>query len=222
MNTLKFILEKYNIRFDSLTHMPIEIPNIGRDDLSALFCDLDYKTGVEIGVEQGKFSESLCKHNPGVKLSCIDPWEAYPGYRLNKSSEVVNNYYLEAKIRLAPYKCKLIKKFSLDAVKDFADRSLDFVYIDGNHNFQNCTNDIVEWTNKIKIGGILAGHDYVRHKRPTGMHVVEVVNAYTDAYAIKPWFVLGSKEKKEGEVRDSERSFMWVVEYLSNPSRNQQ
>ena len=222
MTTLEYILNKFNLRYDNGTRMPIVIPDIGRDNLSGLFCELGFKVGVEVGVEQGIFSESLCKNNPELKLYAIDPWEAYPGYRLNKTQKDVATHYNDAKTRLAPYNCKLVKKFSLDAVKDFSDQSLDFVYIDGNHNFQNCTNDIAEWTKKIKFGGIIAGHDYVKHRKPTGMHVVEVVNAYTDAYGIRPWFVLGTKAIIEGKTRDKVRSFIWVVEPLLSPTRNQQ
>lgn len=222
MNTIDYILDTYDIAYDDTTKMPIEIPNVGRDNLSGLFHELGFSVGAEIGVEQGIFSESLCRDNPGLTLYSIDPWEAYPGYRLNISQQQVSQYYEEAKKRLTPYHCILIKKFSLDAMKDFPDRSLDFVYIDGNHNFQHCANDIIEWSQKIKFGGIIAGHDYVRHKRPTGMHVVEVVNAYTDAYDIKPWFVLGTKAKREGHIRDDVRSFMWVIEPLAAPTRNQQ
>lgn len=220
MKTLAYIVNKYKL--DISGKSPLEIPNMGRDNLSGLFCELGFKVGVEIGVEQGIFSQSLCKNNPALKLYAIDPWAAYPGYRLNKTQTLVDAYYSEAKTRLAPYNCTLVRKFSLDAVRDFSDQSLDFVYVDGNHNFQNCTNDIAQWTKKIKFGGVIAGHDYVEHKKPTGMHVFEVVNAYTTAYGISPWFVLGTKAIIASQVRDKVRSFMWVVAPLPGPSRNQQ
>jgi hypothetical protein len=41
---------------------------------------------------------------------------------------------------------------------------------------------------------------------------VEVVTAYTQAYAINPWFILGSKDVVPGEKRDSSRSYFWVKE----------
>lgn len=222
IDTQKFIIDKFKINFNDKTKMPIEIPNFGRDNLSSLFKELGFKTGVEVGVERGIFSESLCKNNPEVKLFCVDPWEAYPGYRQNKSQQEVDEYYREAKKRLSKYNCRLINKFSLEALKDFEDRSLDFVYIDGNHNFENVTRDIVEWSRKVRYDGILAGHDYVKHRKPTGMHVVQVVNGYTDAYGIRPWYVLGTKARVKGQIRDKERSFMWVIEPLKTPERNQQ
>lgn len=50
----------------------------------------------------------------------------------------------------------------MDVVKQFKDESLDFVYIDGNHSFQHVVNDLCEWEKKVKVGGIVAGHDYIK------------------------------------------------------------
>lgn len=53
-----------------------------------------------------------------------------------------------------------IKKTSLEAAKDFTDRSLDAVYIDAEHDEDSIREDIKAWRPKIKFGGILCGHDY--------------------------------------------------------------
>jgi hypothetical protein len=37
-----------------------------------------------------------------------------------------------------------------------------------------------------------------------------VLQGYTEAYRIKPWFVLGAKQADDGEIRDRWRSWMWV------------
>lgn len=55
---------------------------------------------------------------------------------------------------------QLIRKPSLVAADDFADGSLDFVFIDGAHNFTSVRDDIRAWLPKVKPGGVLAGHDY--------------------------------------------------------------
>lgn len=210
MNTLEYILKKFNIMFGRRTPMPIEIPNFGRDNLATLFAELEFKTGAEVGVETGAYSETLLKNNPGLKLYSIDPWKAYIGYQDHTNQDELNSLYKEAKARLALYKSKIIRKFSKNAVKDFADNSLDFVYIDANHSFLNIAHDIIEWSKKVKVGGIVSGHDYVKHRRHMNIHVKQVVNAYTDAYSIKPWFVLGTYEEIPGQIRDNSRSWMWV------------
>lgn len=54
-----------------------------------------------------------------------------------------------------------IRKTSVEAAKDFADASLDAVYIDAEHDEVNVRLDIKTWRPKIKPGGILSGHDFV-------------------------------------------------------------
>lgn len=53
-----------------------------------------------------------------------------------------------------------IRKSSIEAAKDFEDRSLDAVYIDADHDEESFRADIKAWRPKIKFGGVLSGHDY--------------------------------------------------------------
>lgn len=191
--------------------MPIQIPNIGRDDLARLFAELGFRVGAEIGIKQGIYSEILCQANSDLLLHCIDPWKSYEGWGAWYNSQLkIDEFYKEAQERLAYYNCRLIKKFSMEAIHDFADESLDFVFIDANHDFLHIAQDIDGWRKKVRKGGIVSGHDYIKHPQPTATHVAHVVNAYTSAYSITPWFLIGSKAKIPGEVRDKARSWMWV------------
>ena len=54
----------------------------------------------------------------------------------------------------------VLRKGSLEAVNEIEDNSLDFIYIDGNHNGDNPKNDISAWYKKMKPGGFMCGHDY--------------------------------------------------------------
>ena len=210
MTTLEFILNKYNIAYNDKSKMPIEIPEIGRYGLAELFRELNFKVGAEIGVFDGEYSEVLCKANPEAKLYSIDPWATHSDYTAFIKEDTFKNAYAKAQERLSKYNCEMIKKLSLDAVKDFADESLDYVFIDGDHSFQACTNDIVEWSKKVKMGGIISGHDYIKHRPRSIIHVYEVVNGYTQAYRIHPWFLLAAKAVINGVVKPEERTFLWV------------
>jgi len=210
MDTLKYILNKFEIILDNKTRMPIEIPNFGRAGLATLFHELGFKVGAEIGVLEGTYSEILCQNNPGVKLYAIDPWKRHRGYRDYVRNSTFSNAHEKAQKTLAQYNCEILRMFSMDAVKQFDDESLDFVYIDGNHDFENVTNDVSAWLEKIKVGGVIAGHDYVKHKGPSKIHVYEAINGFTKAYKIRPWFILGSNAIIPGEIRDDSRSFLWV------------
>lgn len=210
MDALTYICTKWGVHPHDRS--PVEIPNVGRNDLPLLFRGLEFQVGAEIGVERGLFSEVLCQGNPGVQLHCVDAWQAYSGYRDHVSQTKLNGFYEEAQARLKPYRAQLWRGFSLDMVKYFPDASLDFVYIDGNHEFQHVVNDLAEWSKKVRPGGIIAGHDYARHDYPHQIQVVPAVQGWVQANDIAPWFLLGRQAKVEGEVRDDARSFFWVNE----------
>ena len=211
MSTLDYILNKFNISLDDKTPMPIEIPNFGRDLLTGLFSELEYKVGAEIGVLAGEYSELLCKNNPGLKLYGIDPYIAYSQH---KNQLQLDRFYSEARARLAPYpEYQFITKPSMEAVEGFEDDSLDFVYIDGDHDFLSVMADITSWSNKVKPGGIISGHDYIRRKNPTNHHVVEAIQSYVRDNKIFPWFVLGLNAEIPEMIRDKLRSWMWVKQY---------
>lgn len=210
MDTLDYIAQKYNLKLDT-KRMPIEIPNVGRNDLAKLFAELGFKIGVEVGVECGVFTEVLCRANPQAKIYGVDAWKAYAGYRDHVSQIKLEGFFGIATQRTASFNCELIRKFSLDAVKEFPRDLLDFVYIDGNHELPFVMNDIIEWSRRVRPGGVISGHDYYKSTRfDKKNHTVFAVNCYTEAYQVRPWFLLGTKAEREGEVRDGDRSWMWV------------
>jgi hypothetical protein len=212
MDTLKYILDKYAL--DTRQRMPIEIPNAGRVQLAGLFHELGYTRGVEVGTEAGKYALILCQNNPGLHLSCVDMWSVYPGYRdYDGRDDYLQSTYARAAEKLKSYNVDFIRAYSMDAVNQFQDASLDFVYIDANHEWPFVTQDIYYWARKVRPGGIVAGHDYyMSDLRDSRCHVKHAVIGYCNAFRISPWFLLGRQAKIEGEIRDSSRSWFWVVQ----------
>jgi hypothetical protein len=213
MNTLAYILDKFNI--ETGREMPVEIPNIGRNEFAGLLADLGFNLGVEIGVWRGEYAEILLKANPQLRLYGVDPWDchAFPpgikGWTQNQAD--YDGFYEQAVKRLSPYpNHTIIRKYSMDALADFEDNSLDFAYIDGNHNFENAARDILGWQRKVRPGGILAGHDYAYFPKDADIHVKECVLGLTRAYGIRPWFILGESARVKGVIRDKYRTFFWV------------
>ena len=210
MTTLDYIAQKYSLDL-GVPQMPIEIPNAGRGDLAILFKELGFVTGAEIGTERGAYAKLLCKANPSLRLYCIDSWMTYDGYNEHIGQEIWDGFYDTARQRLAPYNCELVRKFSMDAVKDFAPNSLDFVYIDANHEFRYMVDDLHEWSKRVRKGGVVAGHDFCRPRgRRDHTNVIEAVTGFTSSYRVWPWFVLGTKAVVAGQKRDSSRSYFWV------------
>lgn len=56
MDTLDYIVKKYNL--DINARSPIEIPNIGRNNLPELFKELRFKVGAEIGGPKPESAET--------------------------------------------------------------------------------------------------------------------------------------------------------------------
>lgn len=52
------------------------------------------------------------------------------------------------------------RELSWDAARHYADGSLDFVFIDASHRYEDVRADIAAWRSKVKPGAWLAGHDY--------------------------------------------------------------
>lgn len=210
MNTLDYILKKYKI--DPNGKLPIKIPNTDREDLAKLPSELGFKVGVEVGVAQGRYLKRLCQRNPQMKVYGVDSWKVYNDYPDLSEQETFDLFYEQTKERLAPFSnYELIRESSMDAVRKFEDGSLDFVYIDANHEDPYITEDIIEWSKKVKSGGIVSGHDYFKNKRRVGKFmIIKATNKYTKDNNIKPWFVLGLTEKIQRLLRDPSRSWFWV------------
>lgn len=185
MNTLAYILKKYKLNKDSSRH---ELYRSRWKSLPELFKGLGFKLGAEIGVEKGVFSKRLLSKIPNLKLYSIDSWMPYKEYGFGKSTSRQERYYKEAKIRLAPYNCEIIKDYSLNAVKKFKDETLDFVYIDASHTYENVKNDIGMWSKKVRSGGIVAGDDYYIFKSGND-GVVRAVNEWIKEKKISTLFI---------------------------------
>ena len=126
---------------------------------------MNLKNGVEIGVDKGNFSKCLVEGTTIEKFWSIDPWiddfgsEHRPGY-FDKSGNV---RYDQAHSVLKPYidsgRLSMLRFNSVDAASMVPD-NLDFVYIDGDHSLEGIFYDLYTWVPKVRVGGIVAGHDY--------------------------------------------------------------
>lgn len=202
VDTVEFIADRFDL--DLTQKPPVKIDQVNRTIMSQVLNELNFKVGAEIGVAQGHHAKMLCENNPGLKLYAVDVWDTYDGYR--EYTNRIHKYYEEAKERLAPFDVEFVRKFSMDALEDFEDNSLDFVYIDGAHDFKNVSMDICEWSKKVRPGGIVFGHDYKRYHPGRSkyiVHVKDVVQAFMYSHHISPWFVMTNKIKDPKFGRDN-------------------
>lgn len=121
--------------------------------LIALLKEISPTKGVEIGVWKGDTSEGLLISFPDLHLYLID------NYQVSWSSSEIKDDTVK---RLSRYNSRLTWLFeeSGTAAKHIKDDSLDFVFVDGCHNYEVVKSDIELYLSKIKSGGLIAGHDY--------------------------------------------------------------
>ena len=62
----------------------------------------------------------------------------------------------------------VLREGSPDAASRFAEGSLDFVFIDGNHLYESVCADLFAWWPKIRRGGLFMGHDSGVNRDATG------------------------------------------------------
>lgn len=173
-----------------------------RNDLCGLFKAMGYRYGAEIGVWEGRFSEQICLANPGVQVICVDPWKSYDDYSDPKNvPQKIEAAKREARRRLAPYACDIRRMTSTQAADSVPNGSLDFVYLDGNHSKAYVLADLEAWAPKVRIGGMIAGHDYEIAKRHAHLEVREAVDEFASTHKIEPIYVL---------TNDKSPSFFWV------------
>ena len=187
-DTLSFIADNFHL--DVNQKPPIAIHNINRTIMAQTLGQLGFKEGAEVGVAEGFHAKVLCEHIPGLKLHCVDLYQKYPGYEEYADPQ---DCLRQAGERLRPYDTILYRKLSMDAVNNFPNGSLDFAYIDAAHDFRSVAEDVFEWSKRVRIGGIVFGHDYkywMPWKSKYVKDVRPVVEAYCYAKNIHPWFIL--------------------------------
>lgn len=142
-----------------------------RDFLLQLFPK--FSVGVEIGVNDGDFSERILEIIRPKQLHLIDPWEfvddplyseAPYGSRNVDGQNMMDEKYNSVKKRFA----HLINKnhvvihrcLSENIYNTFEDNYFDWIYVDGNHFYDFIKKDLTLYYSKVKTGGFIAGDDY--------------------------------------------------------------
>lgn len=131
---------------------------------------------VEIGTHRGAYARILLDSWNGKMLHCVDPWSNLPGYEsqakllpgLGGDGVDRRADYLACRVELCKDR-KNLRRFrcwdetsAVSAGRFSEQRSLDFVYIDGDHRREHVAADLIRWWPLVANGGILAGHDWIQ------------------------------------------------------------
>jgi hypothetical protein len=129
----------------------------------------NWKVGAELGVWKGRTYKHLLSSLPELTLIGVDlyapqidnkgPEKWLPGengheWDHDKYYNDIVDFQRKIGSRAIFYRMK-----TTDAAKLVEDESLDFVFIDADHSFEGCNEDIITWSPKVKRGGYIIGHD---------------------------------------------------------------
>lgn len=121
----------------------------------------DAKIGAEIGVWRGHTARVMLTRFRNLFLHLVD---AYSDEHMFKSFSVegMAEAEQEAKHWLNPYyvRCRFLKCLSTEAARRVWPGSLDFVFLDASHYYEDVKTDIMLWTANVRKGGLVMGHDY--------------------------------------------------------------
>lgn len=124
---------------------------------------------VEIGSWKGKSSSymavEIANSQKNIRFDCVDTWEGSEEHqegKLFEDSDVINKSLFDTFVNNMKSVEKYytpIQKTSFEASKLYENNSLDFIFIDGAHDYDNVSLDIQSWLPKLKNKRYLAGHD---------------------------------------------------------------
>jgi len=142
---------------------------------------LRHLTGVEVGVLGGEHALKIYNYLNIKNLYLVDPFKEYKDYihgkiNTNWDQKKHDEDYLSVKKKFSKFKnVEIMRMTSFEASKKFKDKTLDFVYLDGDHSYEAVKLDLQSWYPKLKEFGVMCGDDY---GHISGRGVVKAVNEF--------------------------------------------
>jgi len=104
----------------------------------------------------------IANSNKNIDFYCVDLWSGVVSYSINKnikSDDIVYTEFTNNISAVSNY-IKPLRMSSLEAAASFEDNTIDFIFIDASHDYENVKADLAAWYPKLKITGVIGGHDY--------------------------------------------------------------
>lgn len=157
--------------------------------------------GVEIGASKGRHALTILENLNMKMLYLIDPYNTIDNYY---GSVRAREFLVEIKRKIMQEfsNTELIIKTSIDALP-LIPENVDFVYVDGSHEYKDVDFDVNNYINKVKIGGVFGGHDYTSPIYPGVKNVVDKFISRTGYKLYTKWTTFPSVGKAETD--------WWVV-----------
>ena len=117
--------------------------------------------GAWLGQSSSYLADVISLNRPDISLYVVDSWlgssaELDTAHKLATETDIYR-IFLD---NMGDRKFIPIRKLSVDAAQDFEDNSLDVIFIDMSHEYEDVKQDLDVWFPKVKQNGHISGHDW--------------------------------------------------------------
>jgi len=150
-----------------------------------LFSKGGFRSGIEVGVADGRFSEHMLLAGKPSFWTLVEPFpndalisryppagegelnaeqKAYRADRAKQPKELAKASWHDRGLDKGTT-MNIFRHFSTDSavIEGIPKGSVDFVYLDGAHDYKNVKKELEPYWQMLRVGGVLAGHDYQNH-----------------------------------------------------------
>ena len=177
---------------------PTLVPIRTREDLGALLRDLNFTgNAAELGTRGGSFTrwvlQGWTRCDEYVQVDVWRQLDNYTDTANNKNGEQqkwrqrAHRALKDMTARGFTRRGHQCAKLTSDCVKDYRDGYFDFIYVDARHDRLGVLQDLSEWWPKLRVGGLMAGHDYMTQKEPKNLKQPKGVIAEDPTSTMQDW-----------------------------------
>ena len=171
--------------------------------------------GTLYGVSFFSFCQAIAEAGFDAQAVAVDSWEGdsqagfYGGEVFDSFRQYLDGHYAGF--------ARCMRCYFDDAVRDFADESIDILHIDGLHTYKAVRHDFDTWLPKVRPGGIILFHDVCEVRDDFGAYKVwaEITQDSGEHFLFTHSHGLGVWRKPGGELLSS--PFLKALLQRENP-----
>jgi hypothetical protein len=155
----------------------------------------------EIWVDRWIHAKMILENFKGFVL-LVDPWEKQTDWNSDINNRDYSKMYNLMLSNTDWLKRLIAKTTSKEMSENLLDESLDFVYIDAQHSYKGCMEDLELWYPKVRKWWLVSWHDYINAKKwdfiwKSDKKFVEDfwVKQAVDEFAKKYWYTVNKTHK---------------------------
>ena len=177
------ITQRFNSPIGWRVGTKVNYPFLGFIQLCSFLPDIlePESTMIEIGSYMGESTLLFASTGLFNKVYAIDPFEIGEEFNTFLEQDSVKLDYpvtgfIEKEFKTNTRYFNFIEhlnEYSYNVADSFNNRSIDFIYIDGDHSYDSVKKDLELYLPKMKEGGVIAGHDYTNLRWPGVVQAVD-------------------------------------------------